>query len=66
MKRIPRSISIVGGGVIGCEYGSMLATLGCKVTIVEARNTLLGFVDHELVDVLVYKLRESSYVLNSH
>ncbi len=58
MKKVPRSISIVGGGVIGCEYGSMFATLGCKVTIVEARNTLLGFVDHELVDVLVYKLRE--------
>jgi NAD(P) transhydrogenase len=66
MEQIPRSISIVGGGVIGCEYGSMLATLGCKVTIVEARNALLGFIDHELVDVLVYKLREQkvSIILN--
>ena len=66
MKKIPRSLSVVGGGVIGCEYGSMFATLGSKVTIVEARSTLLGFIDQELVDVLVYKLREQkvSIILN--
>jgi len=58
MKSIPRSLSVVGGGVIGCEYGSMFAALGCKVTIVEARGNILNFVDRELVDTLVYKLRE--------
>lgn len=58
MKKIPRSLSIVGGGVIGCEYGTMFATLGVKVTIVEARSHLLAFVDRELVDTLTYKLRE--------
>lgn len=58
MQKIPKSMSIVGGGVIGCEYGTMFATLGVKVTIVEARSQLLGFVDKELVDTLVYKLRE--------
>ncbi len=58
MKSIPRSLSVVGGGVIGCEYGSMFAALGCKVTIVEARGNILSFVDRELVDTLVYKLRE--------
>lgn len=66
MKRVPRSLSIVGGGVIGCEYGSMFATLGTKVTIVEARNSLLSFLDQELIDILVYKLREQkvSIILN--
>jgi NAD(P) transhydrogenase len=66
MKRLPQSLSIVGGGVIGCEYGSMFAQLGIKVTIVEAREQLLGFVDHELVDTLVYKLREhkASIIIN--
>jgi NAD(P) transhydrogenase len=58
LKKLPKSLSVVGGGVIGCEYGSMLAALGIKVTIVEARAGILGFVDHELVDSLVYRLRE--------
>ncbi len=66
MKELPRSLTVVGGGVIGCEYGSMFAALGIKVTIVEARSSLLGFVDHELTDTLAYKLREQkvSIVLN--
>jgi NAD(P) transhydrogenase len=58
MKQLPRSISIVGGGVIGCEYGSMFAALGLKVTILEQRESILGFIDRELVESLVYKLRE--------
>lgn len=58
MKSLPRSLSIVGGGVIGCEYGSMFAALGIKVTILEQRESILGFVDKELVDSLAYKLRE--------
>jgi len=58
MKEIPRSLSVVGGGIIGCEYGSMFAALGIKVTIVEARPNILGVIDEELVDSLVYKLRE--------
>lgn len=58
MKRLPRSLSIVGGGVIGCEYGSMFSALGIKVTIVEAQPQILGFVDRELVDSLSYRLRQ--------
>ena len=58
MKKLPRSLSIVGGGVIGCEYGSMFAALGIKVTILEQREAILSFVDKELVDSLAYKLRE--------
>ena len=63
MKALPKSLSIVGGGVIGCEYGSMFAALGIKVTIVEARPQILGFVDQELVDSLIYKLREQKVVV---
>lgn len=63
MSRLPKSLSIVGGGVIGCEYGSMFAALGIKVTIIEARDKILGFVDQELVDTLVYKLREQKVVI---
>ena len=59
MNRVPRSLCIVGGGVIGCEYGSMFAALDVKVTIVEQRETILGFVDRELIEAFMYKLRES-------
>ena len=55
---MPKTMSIVGGGVIGCEYGSMFAALGVKVTIVEARSTVLGFVDREMVEALVYTMRQ--------
>ena len=58
MTGLPKSLSIVGGGVIGCEYGSMFAALGIKVTIVEQSPGILGFVDRELVDSLVCHLRE--------
>jgi len=58
MTKIPRSLTVVGGGVIGCEYGSMFAALGVKVTIVEQRNSVLGFLDTELIDSLVYNLRQ--------
>ncbi|MCB0339510.1 MAG: Si-specific NAD(P)(+) transhydrogenase [Bdellovibrionales bacterium] len=58
MKNIPKTLTVVGGGVIGCEYGSMFATLGTKVTIVEARDGILSFLDRELVDTLVFTLRQ--------
>ncbi len=63
LKKLPRSLSVVGGGVIGSEYGSMFAQLGIKVTIVEARDTILGMVDRELIDSLVFKLREQKTVI---
>ncbi|MCB0329915.1 MAG: Si-specific NAD(P)(+) transhydrogenase, partial [Bdellovibrionales bacterium] len=66
MKELPNNVCIVGGGVIGCEYGSMFSALGIKVTIVEARDSLLSFVDKELVDNLVYTLRsqKATIILN--
>ncbi|RMG39604.1 MAG: Si-specific NAD(P)(+) transhydrogenase [Candidatus Dadabacteria bacterium] len=63
MKELPRSLCVVGGGVIGSEYGSMFAALGIRVTIVEARESILGFVDKELIDSLQYKLREQKVAI---
>lgn len=57
MKELPREMVIVGGGVIGTEYGSMFAALGVSVTIVEQRKRLLGFVDAELIEMFQYQLR---------
>ncbi|HWE63931.1 MAG TPA: Si-specific NAD(P)(+) transhydrogenase, partial [Chloroflexota bacterium] len=57
MSTIPRTLTVVGAGVIGCEYASMFATLGTRVTLVDARPDLLPFVDRELADELAHHLR---------
>lgn len=49
---IPKSMIVVGGGVIGCEYACLFAALGTKVTIVEPKPTILGFLDDDVVATL--------------
>jgi NAD(P) transhydrogenase len=62
LKKIPRTLTVVGAGVIGLEYGSMFAALGTKVTLVDKRPRLLEFLDTEIVDDLVYQLRNMGTV----
>ncbi len=57
LKEIPRSMIVVGGGVIGIEYAIMFAALGVKVTVVDGRPRLLEFCDQEVVDTLMYTSR---------
>lgn len=58
--QIPKTATIVGGGVIGIEYASMLAALGVEVVLIEARPRLLDFVDHEIVEALQYHMRQQN------
>jgi NAD(P) transhydrogenase len=58
LERVPQSMIVVGAGVIGIEYASMFAALGCKVTVVEARERMLDFCDVEVVEALKYHLRD--------
>jgi NAD(P) transhydrogenase len=58
LDRVPDSMVVVGAGVIGIEYASMFAALGTKVTVVEARERMLDFVDLEVVEALKYHLRD--------
>jgi NAD(P) transhydrogenase len=58
LERVPRSMVIVGAGVIGLEYASMFAALGSKVTVVEQRARMLEFCDVEVVEALKYHLRD--------
>ncbi len=62
IDRIPRSMIVVGGGVIGIEYAIMFATLGVNVTVVDGREELLGFCDKEIVDTLLYHARSIGMV----
>jgi NAD(P) transhydrogenase len=57
---VPRSLVVVGAGVIGLEYASMFAALGTKVTIVESRERMLDFCDSEVVEALKFHLRDLS------
>lgn len=57
LEQIPRSMIVIGAGVIGIEYGLMFATLGVEVTIVDGRERLLDFCDREIVDALMFHAR---------
>jgi len=62
LATLPSTIVIVGAGVIGVEFGSMFAALGSRVTIVDARETMLDFCDPEITEALRYHLRELNVV----
>ena len=63
LSELPRSLAIIGAGVIGLEYGSIFATLGIRVTLIDRDPRLLHFVDGELVDTLVYHMRQKRVTL---
>jgi NAD(P) transhydrogenase len=58
LAKLPATIVIVGAGVIGIEFASMFAALGARVTVVDARDSMLDFCDPEVVEALRYHLRE--------
>ncbi|MFZ5979010.1 MAG: Si-specific NAD(P)(+) transhydrogenase [Candidatus Zixiibacteriota bacterium] len=60
---IPRTLTIIGGGVIGCEYASIFSHLGIKVTILDHRKKLLSFLDHEIAEALTYLMRKYGVTL---
>jgi NAD(P) transhydrogenase len=54
---LPRQMIVVGAGVIGLEYASMLTTLGSTVTVIDQRPTILDFLDQEIIEALSYHMR---------
>jgi len=56
---LPKSLIVVGGGVIGVEYTCMFSALGVRVTLIERRPKLLEFADQEIVEALSYHLRDA-------
>src|SRR6266446_3895890 len=62
MDRIPKSLAVIGGGVIGCEYASIFKALGVDVTLVDGRDRLLPFLDNEISD----RLRDRLAALGMH
>ena len=60
---LPESLTILGAGVIGCEYACMFAALGVRVTLVDARDALLPFLDGELVEKLIGSMQRMRIAL---
>lgn len=63
LPELPHSLIVVGGGVIGTEYASMIALLGVRVTLIDARPRILDFVDAEISEALQYHLRQAGVTL---
>ncbi len=59
LVNLPKTMIIVGGGVIGVEYTCMFSALGVRVTLIERRPRLLEFADQEIIEALSYHLRDS-------
>ncbi len=59
-SRVPRTMTVVGGGVIGVEYASMFGALGTKVTVVDQRDRVLSFLDTEIGEAFQYLLRRNN------
>jgi NAD(P) transhydrogenase len=62
----PRSVTIYGAGVIGCEYASIFAGLGLKINLINTRDQLLSFLDDEITDALGYHLRDQGVVIRNN
>ena len=58
LEDLPQTMAVVGAGVIGIEYASMFAALGVRVTVIDARDRPLEFMDHEIIDELLHQLRK--------
>jgi len=56
--RVPRSLTVIGAGVIGIEYATIFSAMDVPVTLIEPRNTILDFVDREVIEDFVHQLRD--------
>jgi NAD(P) transhydrogenase len=63
LSELPKSLAVVGAGVIGLEYATIFAALGVRVTLIDMRPRLLTFVDAEIIDTLVYQMRQNRMTL---
>lgn len=57
LAAVPQTLTIIGGGVIGCEYASIFAAMGTRVTLVDRRKEILRFMDSEIIQALIYEMR---------
>ena len=63
LPKLPRSLTVIGAGVIGVEYATIFSALDVAVTLIEPRSTFLDFIDKELIDEFIHDLRDRNVAL---
>jgi len=63
LKILPKTLAVIGAGVIGLEYATIFSALDVQVTLIEPRATMLDFIDRELIDEFIHDLRDRGLVL---
>jgi NAD(P) transhydrogenase len=58
LVRLPRTLTVIGGGVIGVEYATIFSALDVPVTLIEGRQSILDFIDREIVDDFIHQMRD--------
>ncbi|MCO5065727.1 MAG: Si-specific NAD(P)(+) transhydrogenase [Rhizobiaceae bacterium] len=58
IERLPRTLTVIGGGVIGVEYATIFSALDVPVTLIEPRTSILDFIDREIVDDFMHQMRD--------
>lgn len=60
LQKLPRSMVVIGAGVIGIEYATIFSALDITVTVIEPRDTMLDFIDREIINEFMHLLREQN------
>ncbi len=63
IQALPRSLVVIGAGVIGIEYATIFSALDTQVTVIDPKSTMLDFIDKEIVEDFTYQLRDRSMKL---
>ncbi len=63
LPRLPRSLTVIGAGVIGVEYATIFSALDVQVTLIEPRGSFLDFIDKELIEEFTHELRDRNVLL---
>lgn len=63
--RVPRSLTVIGAGVIGVEYATIFSAMDVPVTLIEPRETFLDFIDREIIGEFVHELRDRGMIIRT-
>ena len=63
IEELPRSMVVIGAGVIGIEYATIFSALDTQVTLIDPKSTMLDFIDKEIVEDFIYQLRDRNMKL---
>jgi NAD(P) transhydrogenase len=64
IEDLPRSLAVIGAGVIGIEYATIFSALDTQVTLIDPKATMLDFIDKEIVEDFTYQLRDRNMKLH--